>query len=63
MKRTYRDGTSVCFESYKEKMSRLNAIANKILIQIRDQNPRLTVVEGMKVIDLLKEKLLNESLV
>lgn len=63
MKRTYRDGTSVCFESYKEKMSRLNAIANKILIQIRDQNPRLTVAEGMKVIDLLKEKLLNESLV
>lgn len=63
MKRTYRDGTSVCFESYKEKMSRLNAIANKILIQIRDQNPRLTVTEGMKVIDLLREKLLNESLV
>ncbi len=63
MKRTYRDGTSVCFESYKEKMSRLNAIANKILIQIREQHPRLTVTESIKVIDLLKEKLLNESLV
>jgi hypothetical protein len=61
--RTYKDGTSVCFESYQEKLSRLNAIANKMLIQIREQHPRLTVTESIKVIDLLKEKLLNESLV
>ena len=63
MKLTYKDGTSVCFESYKEKMSRLNTIANKMMVLIKEQNPRLTVTEGLKVVDLLKEKLFNESLV
>lgn len=60
MIKNYKDGSSVTFESYKERSERLNLIAGKLLeLFVREG---LTLGEAYEVIDSIESKLLGLTL-
>lgn len=62
MKNTCPSSANNCHESFSENLSQLNEIAEKMLALMREQDPRLTILSSMHVIEILKEKILSDYL-